>query len=251
MTQTQHPRFFGWFPSNAALASVLGDLASSGVGALGITWQSAPGADRGRGGGHRVAARAHRAAPQWRGAIHDTASTACLVAMLAARERATDYSQARGGLQAEPAPLTVYTSAARALVGGEGGAARRVRPGQPARSSTSTRSPTRCARTRSPPRSRPTSPPDAVPLPSWSTSAPPGRPRSTRSRRSCRSLARTACGCTWTPRWPARRCCCRRCAGWSRASTAPTRCPGTRTSGWARSWTARCCTCATRSTWSG
>src|SRR5512144_2338665 len=36
VTQTQSPHFYGWFPSNAALASVLGDLASSGLGALGI-----------------------------------------------------------------------------------------------------------------------------------------------------------------------------------------------------------------------
>src|SRR5260370_32208199 len=42
VTQVQHPRYFGWFPSNASLASVLGDLATSGIGALGITWQSAP-----------------------------------------------------------------------------------------------------------------------------------------------------------------------------------------------------------------
>ena len=42
VTQTQSPNFYGWFPSNASLASVLGDLASSGIGALGITWASAP-----------------------------------------------------------------------------------------------------------------------------------------------------------------------------------------------------------------
>src|SRR3982751_1666497 len=42
ITQTQSPHFFGWFPSNASLASVLGDVASSGLGALGISWQSAP-----------------------------------------------------------------------------------------------------------------------------------------------------------------------------------------------------------------
>ena len=40
LTQVQHPRHFGWFPSNASLASVLGDLAASGLGSLGITWQS-------------------------------------------------------------------------------------------------------------------------------------------------------------------------------------------------------------------
>src|SRR6202021_3325427 len=31
VTQVQHPRYFGWFPSNASLASVLGDLATSGL----------------------------------------------------------------------------------------------------------------------------------------------------------------------------------------------------------------------------
>ena len=42
MTAVQHPRHFGWFPSNASLASVLGDLASSGLGGLGISWESNP-----------------------------------------------------------------------------------------------------------------------------------------------------------------------------------------------------------------
>jgi aromatic-L-amino-acid decarboxylase len=44
------------------------------------------------------------------GVIHDTASTATLVALLCARERATGHSQTRGGLQAEAAPLVVYAS---------------------------------------------------------------------------------------------------------------------------------------------
>ena len=110
ITQTQHPAFFGWFPSNAALASVLGDLASGGVAALGITWQSAPALSE----VEQVVTDWLRdltgLSTAWTGAIHDTASTACLVAMLAARERASDYSESRGGLQAEPAPLVVYAS---------------------------------------------------------------------------------------------------------------------------------------------
>jgi aromatic-L-amino-acid/L-tryptophan decarboxylase len=110
ITQTQHPGFFGWFPSNAALASVLGDLASSGLGALGITWQSAPALTE----VEEVVTewlRELTGLPEgWRGAIHDSASTSCLVALLAARERATEHAQTRGGLQAEPAPLVVYTS---------------------------------------------------------------------------------------------------------------------------------------------
>ncbi len=110
ITQVQHPRYFGWFPSNASLASVLGDLASSGLGALGITWQSAPALTE----VEEVVVewlRELTALPDsWKGVIQDTASSACLVALLAARERATDFSETRGGLQAESAPLTVYTT---------------------------------------------------------------------------------------------------------------------------------------------
>ena len=110
VTQTNHPMFYGWFPSNASLASVLGDFASSGVAALGITWQSAPALTEVEEVVTDWLRELTGLSPAWRGAIHDTASTACLVALLAARERATDYSEARGGLQAEAAPLVVYTS---------------------------------------------------------------------------------------------------------------------------------------------
>ncbi len=40
--QVQHPMHFGWFPSNATLSSVLGDIASSGLGTLGLSWESCP-----------------------------------------------------------------------------------------------------------------------------------------------------------------------------------------------------------------
>jgi aromatic-L-amino-acid decarboxylase len=110
ITQTQHPAFFGWFPSNASLASLLGDIASGGVAALGITWQSAPALTE----VEQVVTDWLRdlcgLAPQWRGAIQDTASTGTLVAMLAARERAGEHSQEGGGMQAVPAPLVAYTS---------------------------------------------------------------------------------------------------------------------------------------------
>ena len=110
VTQVQHPRYFGWFPSNASLSSVLGDLAASGLGALGITWQSAPALTE----VEEVVVewlRELTALPgSWKGVIQDTASSACLVALLAARERATGYSGARGGMQAQSAPLTVYTT---------------------------------------------------------------------------------------------------------------------------------------------
>jgi len=38
----QHPGFFDYFPANALLAGVLGDLVSMGLGVLGLSWQSSP-----------------------------------------------------------------------------------------------------------------------------------------------------------------------------------------------------------------
>lgn len=110
LTLVQHPRYFGWFPSNAALASVLGDLASSGLGALGISWQSAPALTELEEVVCDWMRQLTGLSEQWHGAIHDTASTACLVALLAARERADQYSAERGGLQSVPQPLVVYAS---------------------------------------------------------------------------------------------------------------------------------------------
>src|SRR5690242_3506376 len=40
LSHWQHPSFFGYFPSNGSLASVLGDYLSGGLGALGLSWQS-------------------------------------------------------------------------------------------------------------------------------------------------------------------------------------------------------------------
>src|SRR5207237_6027435 len=42
LSHWQHPRFFGYFPSNGELSSVLGDFLSTGLGVLGLSWQSSP-----------------------------------------------------------------------------------------------------------------------------------------------------------------------------------------------------------------
>src|ERR1700682_6086541 len=42
LSHWQHPRFFGYFPANAALSSVLGDFLSTGLGVLGLSWTSSP-----------------------------------------------------------------------------------------------------------------------------------------------------------------------------------------------------------------
>ncbi|MEM7196251.1 MAG: pyridoxal-dependent decarboxylase, partial [Pseudomonadota bacterium] len=111
VTQVQHPMHFGWFPSNAALASVLGDIASSGMGTLGISWESCPALTEVESVTCDWMRQLVGLSGQWEGTIHDTASTAALVAMLLAREKATDFAEMRGGLQSCNHALTVYTTA--------------------------------------------------------------------------------------------------------------------------------------------
>jgi aromatic-L-amino-acid decarboxylase len=106
----QHPSFHGYFPSNAELSSVLGDLLSTGIGSLGLAWQSNPPLTELEDLCLDWMRRATGLGDAWSGVIQDTASTSTLVALVCARERTSAYSLARGGLQAEPAPLLVYVS---------------------------------------------------------------------------------------------------------------------------------------------
>jgi aromatic-L-amino-acid decarboxylase len=110
ITQVQHPMHFGWFPSNASLASTLGDIASSGLATLGISWESCPAATELESVVCDWMRQLTGLSDNWQGCIQDTASTACLTALLLARERASDFSQNRGGLQGEPQALIVYTT---------------------------------------------------------------------------------------------------------------------------------------------
>ena len=110
VTQVQHPMHYGWFPSNASLSSVLGDIASSGLGTLGISWESCPALTEVEQVVCDWLRQLTGLSGQWEGTIHDTASTACLTALMVAREQASDYSQNRGGLQSESKPLIVYTT---------------------------------------------------------------------------------------------------------------------------------------------
>jgi aromatic-L-amino-acid decarboxylase len=110
VTQIQHPMHFGWFPSSAALSSVLGDITSAGLGTLGISWESCPSLTEVEEVVCDWMRQLAGLSDQWEGTIHDTASTACLTALLVARERASQFSESRGGLQAEDQPLVVYTT---------------------------------------------------------------------------------------------------------------------------------------------
>ncbi|NNJ10920.1 aspartate aminotransferase family protein [Chloroflexales bacterium ZM16-3] len=110
LSHWQHPRFFGYFPANAHLASVLGDMLSSGLGQLGLNWASSPALTELEELTSDWMRQMLGLSSQWRGVIQDTASTSTLVALLCARERASGHSQDRGGLQAEPMPFVVYAS---------------------------------------------------------------------------------------------------------------------------------------------
>jgi len=110
LSHWQSPRFFGYFPANSELSSVLGDYLSTGLGVLGLSWQAAPALTE----LEEVATDWMRQmvglSAAWSGVIQDTASTSTLVALICARERTSDYALVRGGLQEGSPPLTVYVS---------------------------------------------------------------------------------------------------------------------------------------------
>ena len=105
-----HPSFFGYFPCNGELSSVLGDYLSTGLGVLGLAWQSSPALTELEEVTTDWLRQMIGLSAVWSGVIQDTASTSTLVALLCARERATNYSLARGGLQTEARPVVVYAS---------------------------------------------------------------------------------------------------------------------------------------------
>ena len=111
LTHWQHPSFFGFFPSNSAPASVLGDFLSTGLGVLGLSWQSSPALTELEEVATDWLRQMLGLSDAWSGVIQDTASTSTLVALLTARERASDYSMHGGGLHGLDRPLVVYASA--------------------------------------------------------------------------------------------------------------------------------------------
>jgi aromatic-L-amino-acid decarboxylase len=113
ITHWQSPNFFAYFPSNNSGPSILGELVSAGLGVQGMLWSTSPACtelethvldwtadllglpetftSRGPGGG----------------VIQDTASSATLCAVLAARERASQGATNRAGVDRK---FTAYAS---------------------------------------------------------------------------------------------------------------------------------------------
>ena len=103
ITHWQSPNFFAYFPCNASGPGILGDLLSSGLGVQGMLWSTSP-----------ACTELETHVLDWLvpmlglpdkflsssaggGVIQDTASSAALCALLAARERATNYSSNQKG----------------------------------------------------------------------------------------------------------------------------------------------------------
>jgi aromatic-L-amino-acid decarboxylase len=110
MTHWQHPRFFAYFPANSSPPSVIAETITAALAAQCMLWQTSPAATELE---TRVLdwLRGMVGLPsEFRGVIQDTASSATLAALLAARERVLAGAGNRDGLAAHP-PVRVYCSA--------------------------------------------------------------------------------------------------------------------------------------------
>ena len=113
ITHWQSPNFYAYFPANASGPAILGDLLSSGLGVQGMLWSTSP-----------ACTELETHVLDWLvtmlglpekflssnsggGVIQDTASSASLCALLAARERATQFSSNRKGCDGR---LVAYAS---------------------------------------------------------------------------------------------------------------------------------------------
>lgn len=113
VTHWQSPSFFGYFPANASGPAILGELASAGLGIQGMLWTTSPAATELE--SHMLDWLAEMTGLPDRftstgpggGVIQDSASSATLVATIAARERATDHHTNQAGATGR---LTAYTS---------------------------------------------------------------------------------------------------------------------------------------------
>ena len=104
ITHWQSPNFYAYFPANASGPAILGDLLSSGLGVQGMLWSTSP-----------ACTELETHVLDWLvsmlglpekflstsaaggGVIQDTASSASLCALLAARERSTQFASNRKG----------------------------------------------------------------------------------------------------------------------------------------------------------
>ena len=113
VTHWQSPNFFAFFPANTSGPAILGELLSAGLGVQGMLWATSPACTELE--THvldwlvdmlALPSRFKSNSPGG-GVIQDTASSAALCALLAARERATDFQTNRRGCDGR---LVAYAS---------------------------------------------------------------------------------------------------------------------------------------------
>ena len=97
ITHWQSPKFFAYFPANSSGPSVLGELLAAGLGVQGMLWSTSPACTELE--THVLdwlvdlldLPQKFKSSKSGGGVIQDSASSAALCAILAARERATNY----------------------------------------------------------------------------------------------------------------------------------------------------------------
>ncbi len=108
-THWQHPRFFAYFPANAAPASMLAEQLANAIAGQAMLWETAPAANEIEAVMIRWLARALGLPARFTGTIHDSATTATLCAILTMRERALAWQGNREGLAGRPR-IRIYAS---------------------------------------------------------------------------------------------------------------------------------------------
>ena len=103
ITHWQSPNFFGFFPANNSGPSILGEMLAAGLGVQGMLWATGPACTELETHVLDWMADLLDLPPKFKsngaggGVIQDTASSAVLCALLAARERATDFETNEAG----------------------------------------------------------------------------------------------------------------------------------------------------------
>jgi aromatic-L-amino-acid decarboxylase len=109
ITHWQHPRFFAYFPANAAPPSMLAEMLVSTIAAQCMLWQTSPAATEMETVMLDGLRQAIGLPNNFSGVIQDSASSATLVAVLTMRERALNWSGNQSGLSGA-ARLRIYCS---------------------------------------------------------------------------------------------------------------------------------------------
>lgn len=109
MTHWQHPRFFAYFPANAAPVSVIAEYLVTAMAAQCMLWQTSPAATELETRVLDWLRQAIGLPDGFSGVIQDSASSATLSAVLVMRERVLNWKGNKQGLSAH-APLRIYSS---------------------------------------------------------------------------------------------------------------------------------------------